>query len=210
MLEIWLQRCQQFGIEEILINLHSHGDAVRDFLLSATRTVRVRIVDEPVLLGSAGTIHANRDWVANERNFWVFYADVLTDFDLQEMVLFHEERRTAATIGVYEVPDPSRCGIVQVDSSGIVSDFVEKPAVPIGRLAFAGILLAGPEFIRALPPTSPADIGFNVLPKLVGNMAAYPISSYLLDVGTMTNYQLAQENWPGLVRTGTGEKCFEA
>lgn len=210
MLEIWLERCRQFGIDDVLINLHSHGDAVRDFLLSTKRNIRVRIVDEPVLLGSAGTIHANSEWVANERNFWIFYADVLTDFNLRELVSLHEQSRAVATIGVYEVPDPSRCGIVQVDCSGMVREFVEKPAIPVGRLAFSGILLAGPDFIRALPPTTPADIGFDVLPKLVGKMAAYRISSYLMDVGTMTNYRLAQENWPGLMGANAGEQCFEA
>jgi mannose-1-phosphate guanylyltransferase len=210
MLEIWLERCRQFGIEDVLINLHSHGDAVRDFLLSSERSVRARIVDEPILLGSAGTIYSNRDWVANERSFWVFYADVLTDFNLPELVAFHEERCASATIGVYEVPDPSRCGIVQVDSQGMVTEFVEKPAIPTGRLAFAGILLAGPEFTRAIPSTSPADIGFDVLPKLVGNMAAYHINSFLIDVGTMTNYRFAQESWPGLVGSDTGGRCSEA
>jgi len=29
-------------------------------------------------------------------------------------------------------------------------------------------------------------------------MLAYPISDYLLDIGTLENYQAAQTGWPGL------------
>jgi NDP-sugar pyrophosphorylase family protein len=29
-------------------------------------------------------------------------------------------------------------------------------------------------------------------------MLAYPISEYLLDIGTLENYQAAQTGWPGL------------
>jgi mannose-1-phosphate guanylyltransferase len=92
----------------------------------------------------------------------------------------------------------------------MVTEFVEKPAVPRGCLAFAGILLAGPEFTCALSSTAPADIGFDVLPRLVGNMAAYRIDSFVIDVGTMSNYRFAQESWPGLVRVNAGETCSEA
>jgi mannose-1-phosphate guanylyltransferase len=199
MLQIWLEQCRRLGVEEVLVNLHSHADVVREFLnRNNSSGVRVQVSDEPVLLGSAGTIRANRDWVAAEGSFWVFYADVLTAADLGEMVRFHEELGAAATIGVYRVPDPSRCGIVQVNDEGWITEFIEKPRVPVGNLAFSGVLIGGAEFLKALPERMPADIGFDVLPKLVGRMAAYEINEYLIDIGTMETYRSAQEHWPGL------------
>jgi NDP-sugar pyrophosphorylase family protein len=32
----------------------------------------------------------------------------------------------------------------------------------------------------------------------VGKMVAYPISRYLLDIGTMENYEIAQRTWPAV------------
>jgi NDP-sugar pyrophosphorylase family protein len=52
------------------------------------------------------------------------------------------------------------------------------------------------------------DIGFDVLPKMAGIMAGYRISEYLIDIGTLENYQTAQQSWTGLARsqqTGRGE-----
>ena len=199
MLQIWLSRCEAFGIREVLINLHAHSDVVRDFVRrNAVPDVRVMVSDEPVLLGSAGTIRENRKWVRDQAAFWVFYADVLTHANLEQMASFHARRDAAATIGLYRVPDPARCGIVQVDDSGWVTEFIEKPKMPVGNLAFSGILLGGPEFLDALPTTTPSDIGFHVLPQLVGRMLGYEIREYLIDIGTMENYQAAQKDWSAM------------
>ena len=207
MLQIWLEHCRRAGIQEVLINLHSHADSVRDFLKrSDDLGVRVQISDEPVLLGSAGTIRVNSEWVANETFFWIFYADVLTDLDLNEMVERHTLLRADTTIGVYRVPDPSRCGIVQIGEGSWVTEFIEKPPAPVGNLAFSGIVLASREFLKAVPERIPADIGFDVLPRMVGRMAAYKIKDYLIDIGTMENYHSAQRNWPGLKIHNTQEK----
>jgi len=207
MLTIWLDRCARFGIEEVLINLHSHADLVREFLAHKnTSGVRVQVSDEPVLLGSAGTIQANREWVASEKTFWIFYADVLTDVDLNGIVERHLALSPVATIGVYRVPDPSRCGIVQVNRDGWITEFREKPQMPVGNLAFSGLLLAAREFLNVVPGQVPSDIGFDVLPRLVGRMAAYEITDYIIDIGTMENYGSAQRNWPGRRLRDTREK----
>jgi mannose-1-phosphate guanylyltransferase len=198
MLSIWLEACRSMGIEEVLVNLHAHASAVTEFLRRDVTGTRVRVVVEEQLLGSAGTLRANRDWVASDDFFWVFYADVLNRTDLEDMLQVHRKRKPAATLGVYEVPDPRRCGIVKVDNDGVIQTFVEKPEQPTSNLAFAGLMIATPEVLDVIPSALPADIGLHVLPQLTGRMIAYPIADYLLDIGTMENYQKAQETWPGL------------
>ena len=75
---------------------------------------------------------------------------------------------------------------------------MEKPAHPRSDWAFSGIMIATPMLLDSIPSRMPVDLGFDVLPRLVGQMRAYPISDYLTDVGTMENYEAAQETWPGL------------
>ncbi|HWF05862.1 MAG TPA: hypothetical protein VHA06_19395, partial [Candidatus Angelobacter sp.] len=61
--------------------------------------------------------------------------------------------------------------------------------------------IAGQEIFELITERRPADIGFDLLPKLVGRMAAYKITEYLLDIGTLESYKTAQETWPGLGHT---------
>jgi len=198
MLAIWLTLCKKLGIKEVLINLHAHADVVRTFLRDlADGDVHVKVAEETQLLGSAGTLRANRSWVEAEELFWVFYADVLHCADLAAMLRLHRQRKLAATLGVYEVPDPSRCGIVTANSQDIIENFVEKPKLPTSNLAFSGLMIATPTLLDVIPERVPSDIGFDVMPKLKNQMLAFRISDYLIDVGTMENYQKAQTTWPG-------------
>ncbi len=200
-LRLWIDACRACGIDELLINIHSHADAVRRFVKTGFSDLRITIAEEPMLLGSAGTLRANREWVQSEPFFWIFYADVLTNADLASMLQFHRRNGQIATLGVYQVPDPARCGVVSVDHRGIICEFIEKPARPKSNLAFSGLMLASPPILDYIPECVPVDIGFHVLPRLVGRMAAYRISEYLVDVGTLDNYYHAQQSWPGAVRS---------
>ena len=198
LLAIWLEQCRRFGIGEVLVNVHSRAAQVSEFLQSQNNGVHVQVVEEPALLGSAGTLLANASWVAEEDCFWVFYADVLTCMDLDCMMNAHLTKRPAATLGVYRVPHPERCGIVDVAEDDMIREFVEKPAYPAGDLAFSGLMIATSRLLAAIPPRKPCDIGFDLLPRLCGRMLAHRISDYLLDIGTPETYQRAQDTWPGL------------
>jgi len=196
MLDIWLDLCARSGITDVLINLHAHSGLIQAHLDRRQFGVRVRLVREERLLGSAGTLASNRDWIASDRAFWVLYSDVLTNTHLNRMRDFHFSHGDVATLGLYQVPDPSRCGVAITASDGVITDFQEKPQHPRSNWVFSGLMIATPKLFDFIPTIIPADIGFHVLPRLLGQMRAFPISDYLLDIGTMPNYQKAQATWP--------------
>jgi len=198
LLAIWFELLEKHGITEVLVNAHAHRAVVAEFLFDRFPNHHITLAEEPELLGSAGTLAANREWVEAEPGFWVLYGDVLTNAHLENMLRFHKSHPSAATLGVYRVPDPGRCGIAVVDEAGRVERFLEKPAEPLGNLAFAGLLVGTQALLEAIPPQRPADLGFDVFPRLAGQMFAYPIREFLLDVGTPENYHQAQLSWPGL------------
>jgi len=198
LLSIWLELCLRHGIDEVLINVHAHPEALRKYLITAQEGIRVKTFEERVLLGSAGTVAANRDWLSQEKLFWILYADVLTNMNLRTLLDFHMARQTAATLAVYRVADPSRCGIVTLSQTGLVTSFVEKPPMPSSNLAFAGVLIGTHQLLEEIPNSVPADFGFDVLSRMVNKMSAYEVSDYLLDIGTVSNYRQAQATWPGL------------
>jgi mannose-1-phosphate guanylyltransferase len=201
LLEIWLNNCKAAGITDVLVNAHAHAETVKQFAATQKSGVTVNVVEEPRLLGSAGTLAQNRAFVGGEEAFLVLYGDVLTNVDLRGMLAFHRQKNLSATLGIYPVPDPTRCGVVSMDENSVIQEFVEKPARPVSDLAFSGVMIGGQEIFDFLPDRRPADIGFDVLPKIAGKMAGYRISEYLIDIGTPENYQAAQQSWPGLARS---------
>ena len=84
------------------------------------------------------------------------------------------------------------------NAQGLIENFVEKPTHPTSNLAFSGLMIGTREVLDLIPDSVPADIGFHVLPQLTGRMLAFPIRDYVIDIGTLENYQHAQVTWPGL------------
>jgi len=199
LLAIWLEWCAMYDIDEILLNSHAHSERVREFVDTYRGPVRVTLTNEPELLGSAGTVQVNRDFVAGEKEFAVLYADVLTNCRLNQLLDFHRVRNSPLTLGTYRVPNPTQCGIIATDDTGKVVEFVEKPQFPKSDTAFSGILIGGPTMLDRIPKKIPADIGFDVLPQLVGEMFAFPIPDYVFDIGTLEKYEQAQREWPGFL-----------
>jgi mannose-1-phosphate guanylyltransferase len=197
LLDIWLDLCAGSGVTDVLINLHAHSLAIERHLQQSNSPVNVRVVHEDRLLGSAGTLAANRDWVGSDPAFWILYSDVLTNTNLRSMSEFHLRHGCIATLGLYQVPDPSRCGVAITNDTGVIVEFEEKPQNPRSDWVFSGLMVASPLLFDLIPPCVPADLAFHVLPHLLGKMLAYPIEDYLLDIGTLPNYQKAQITWPG-------------
>ena len=158
---------------------------------------KIRLFYEPQLLGSAGTVLANREWVADGQPFFILYGDNLTNVDLGRMYEFHLGHGLPFTLGVFKVDEPERCGIAEVDEDGVVTGFAEKPEEPKSDLAAAGIYVADERIFEFFPEDAesrmPLDLGFDVIPRLVGRMKAYFIEEFLVDIGTVDSYEKAQE-----------------
>jgi mannose-1-phosphate guanylyltransferase len=196
LLDIWLDALDVAGVDEVLINLHHLPDVVRHHVAGRDGPPEVRLVFEAELLGSAGTLRSNRPWVSGEELFLACNADNLTDFDLRSLIDAHRSHGSIATLTVFRSERPSAGGVVELDPTGRVIGFVEKPSKPASDLTNAGIYAFHPRIIDEIEGVRPLDIGYDLLPRLVGRARAIPIDGYFRDIGTADAYRRAREEWP--------------
>lgn len=196
MLDIWLDAFDRAGVDEVLVNLHHLPDVVRHHVEMRAGTPAVRTFFEPELLGSAGTLAANRAWVSGEEIFLACYADNLTDFDLSSLVQAHREHGVIATLAVFHSERPSAGGVVELDAEGTVVGFEEKPANPVSDLVNAGMYAFRPSVLDELRGPPPRDIGYDLLPRLIGRAKTLLVEGYFRDIGTIDAYEQAQREWP--------------
>jgi mannose-1-phosphate guanylyltransferase len=195
LLDIWLDAFDRAGIDEVLVNLHHLPDVVRDHVAARTGPPAVRTFFEPELLGSAGTLIANREWIDGKEPFLACYADNLTDFDLRSLVQTHMEHGAIATLTVFHSERPWAGGVVELDGDRVI-EFVEKPAKPVSDLTNAGMYAFHPSVLDEIDGMPPKDIGFDLLPRLVGRARAVLVDGYFRDIGTADAYRRAREEWP--------------
>lgn len=195
MLDIWLDALDRAGIDEVLVNLHHLPDVVRRHLDDRAGPPSVRMFFEPVLLGSAGTLKANQAWVDADEMFLACNADNLTDFDLRSLVEAHREHGALATLTVFHSDQPSAGGVVEIDGSGTVVGFAEKPSNPVSDLVNAGMYAFHPSVLDEISDPPPRDIGYDLLPRLVGRARTVLVEGYFRDIGTVQAYERAQREW---------------
>ena len=203
MLEHLVVLLREHGIRELAINLHYRPESiVNHFGDGSNFGVSITYSYEPQLLGSAGAAR-KLSWYLTEP-FIVLYGDVLTDVDLSALVEYHHDRGSAGTLVLYEVDDPTRCGIVDVDATGRIRRFVEKPRAELAtsHLANAGIYVLDPTLLELIPPGRSADFGQDVFPiALERSRALYGVpispSDYVLDIGSIERYEQAERDVRG-------------
>jgi mannose-1-phosphate guanylyltransferase len=196
LLDIWLDAFDAAGVNEVLVNLHHLPDVVLGHLAGRARPPVVRTSFEPELLGSAGTLAANRGWVAGDEFFLACYADNLTDFRLETLIDAHRANRVAATLTVFHSENPSAGGVVELDGAGRVTGFSEKPDRPTSDLVNAGMYAFNLSVLDEIDLTPPRDIGYDLLPRLVSRARAVAVDGYFRDIGTADAYQRARREWP--------------
>jgi mannose-1-phosphate guanylyltransferase len=195
----WIELFKKHNIDEVLINLHHFPEIVKDYLDNNSGEVKFRYSFEESLLGSAGTLKENKDFVKNEKEFFILYADNLTNVNLTGLLQFHNSHTNPFTMALFKTNNPSACGIALVDSENVITDFQEKPEHPKSNLASAGIFISEPGILDLIPDQKPADIGFDLIPKLINRMSGYLIDDYLIDIGTHNNLKKAGVEWPNIL-----------
>jgi mannose-1-phosphate guanylyltransferase len=190
---------RRHNVTQIAINLHYRPEPIVRYFGDGSRFgVSITYSHEPELLGSAGA--AKRlEWFF-DTPFLVLYGDVLADFDLSPLIRQHHARGALATIALYEVDDPTRCGIVQLADDGRVIRFVEKPApeAVFSNLANAGIYCVSPIVLRHIPRDRPCDFGQDLFPKLLSrnlHIDGYRPNGYILDVGSPQRLAVAEADF---------------
>ncbi len=187
LLEYWLSMLHCSGLNQILVNLHSHADIVRSFVNDSPFKDSIHTVYEEKLLGTAGTLRANLEFF-KDHTVLLIHADNLCCCDFQRYIDFHQNSRPSETVMsmmTFEAQNPENCGIVELNVKGVVQNFYEKVQNPPGNLANAAVYLIEPEVIEWISENPKVDdFSTEVLPHFLKKIATWKNDGVLRDIGT--------------------------
>ena len=158
LLEITLTRLKQFGVREVIVNVHHFADMIVAYLRANNNFgLHVEISRENILLDTGGGLKkAGWFFDRDSEPFLLHNVDVISTIDFQEMLRFHNDRQGLATLAVKDRPtsrflifdeQQELCGrrLVREEKLEIV-----RPSSQRAELAFAGIHIISPRLISLL------------------------------------------------------------
>ena len=192
LLDIWCEALLAAGVTKILINLHYKSEQVQQHLDSSKFSEFVETIYEPSLLGTAGTLLANRKFFENQDGI-LLHADNYCEANISELISAHESRPSNCdlTMLAFRTSTPETCGILEVTENQILQKMFEKSLDDHGNLANAAFYILSKKLIGELKDET--DFSNEVIPKYLGKTLVVETSETFIDIGTPESYALAQE-----------------
>lgn len=191
-LEYVVHYLQSHGVDEIVITLCYLPDRIRDYFGDGRSFgVKLEYVHEEFPLGTAGAVRNAASHL--ESTFVVLNGDIFTDLNLSEMIAIHQANKAEATIALTPVDNPTAFGVVEVEESGRVRRFVEKPPPDqiTSNLINAGVYVLEPAVLDEIAQGVSCMFERHVFPGLLRRDAVfcgYVSDAYWLDIGTPEKY----------------------
>jgi mannose-1-phosphate guanylyltransferase len=205
-MEFLVEHLKAHDIKQIMVNTSHLAPVIEEYFRDGDRFgVQMAYSFEGDLIGgqiegkaigSAGGMKKIQDFSGFfDETFVVLCGDALVDVDFAEVLRFHRDRKSIATLVLRDVPpdDVSKYGVVQTDASGRIVRFQEKPArdQAVSSTINTGIYVFEPEIFQYIPSGVEFDIGGQLLPELVRSgqsIFGITLPFAWLDIGSVPDY----------------------
>jgi NDP-sugar pyrophosphorylase family protein len=151
-LRLAVERCNAFGFDDILVNVHHFAEMVEEEVERLEKDgYKITVSDERVkLLETGGGLFKARDFF-DYKPFLLYNVDIVTDLDLGALYKFQQEKKGLATLAVRHRPGNR---FLLVDREGLLKGWRNKATAEeiiidrahggLTEIAFSGIHVVDP------------------------------------------------------------------
>ncbi len=156
MIDYPLLLLRRYGVREIIINLHHLGDRIEAYLGDGAKFgLKIGYSKERELLDTGGGLLKAKPFLC-QGPFIVINTDVLIDLPLAEVIAFHEEKKSTATLVLRADELADQFGSMEIDSDGRIDRFLhaKRPsasAIAGPKLMFTGVQILNPRVFDYMP-----------------------------------------------------------
>ncbi len=202
LIQIVLESLVKQGFDNIVVNVHHHADAIEEFLENFKKKgLRLNISREEKLLDTGGGLKKAIDFFDKGEPVLLHNVDVITNLNLNSLIEFARVKNADAALAVRARKTNryllfnSNYELAGWENVTEGKKIIVKSGNPLKRLAFSGVTVVSPLFLRHLPnaevfPLVEAFLKLTGETKIIGYEDN---NSYWFDVGTPQKLKLAEE-----------------
>ncbi len=193
MMQYIIEMLKDAGITEIVILLYFKPEVIKNYFGDGSDYgIKIHYVLPDDDYGTAGAVKKAEKYL--DERFIIVSGDLVTDFNLREIIGFHEINNSKATITLTSVDDPLQFGVVITDKDRKILRFLEKPGwgEVFSDTINTGIYVFEPEILSYIPENKAFDFSKDLFPTLMNNkitIFGYNAKGYWRDVGNPNSYR---------------------
>ncbi|MFJ7917864.1 MULTISPECIES: nucleotidyltransferase family protein [unclassified Lysinibacillus] len=196
-LETIIEGFKQYGYTDFIFSVNYKKEVIQDYFQNGEAfEVTIEYIEEDKKMGTAGALSLLKN--RPTKPFFVMNGDLLTQINFDQLMQFHMEHESVATMCVREYEYQIPYGVIETDGTDLVT-IREKP---IHRsFVNAGIYVLNPDVLDHIPQDKFYDMPslFESLIKKNGKTSVFPIREYWLDIGQMDDFNRANNEFKELL-----------
>lgn len=194
-IEYLLDQLAQEGVQSVVLCTGYMGDQLQHRFGTAYKTMALCYSREPHPLGTGGALRLALPMLESD-TVLVLNGDSYCGARLNELMIWHAERQSQATILLTETDDTRRYGRVQIDEEGRILQFLEKTDTQGPGWVNAGIYLMKRQMIQSIETERAVSIEREVFPDWIGKgLHGFRCDGRLWDIGVPDAYAEARNKW---------------
>ncbi|KMY29186.1 alcohol dehydrogenase [Lysinibacillus xylanilyticus] len=192
-LETIIEGFKQYGYSHFIFSVNYKKEVIQDYFNNGEALdVTIDYIEEDKRMGTAGALSLleNRP----TKPFFVMNGDLLTQVNFEQLMQFHIEHQSVATMCVREYEYQIPYGVIET----IGTDLVKIKEKPIHRsFVNAGIYVLNPEVLDYIPDDEFYDMPtlFEQLIEKNKKTSVFPIREYWLDIGQIDDFNRANNEF---------------
>ena len=192
-LEVVIRQLKNNGFTKIIMAVGYLAELLEAYFGDGSRWgVEISYSREEKPLGTAGPLTLVDDL---DDTFLMMNGDILTDLNYFELMNFHKQNNSKITIATYNKEVKIDLGILKVNDSHEIYDYIEKPTL-IHQVSM-GIYAIDKSMVEMIPRDKPFDlpdlIKLSIKNKI--KVLSYSFENYWRDIGRKDDYELALEEY---------------
>src|SRR5579884_991177 len=191
-----LHLLKRHGITEVIVTVQYLASSIEDYFGNGSQFgMHITYSREDVPLGTAGSVKNAEEQLTEP--FLVISGDALTDYNLTEIIQYHQNKKALATLTLAHVPNPLEYGVIITNEDGHITQFLEKPSwgEVFSDTINTGIYVLDPQIFSYFEKNKPFDFSQELFPMMLRK--GDPIYGYVApdgywcDVGNLSEYMRA-------------------
>ncbi|MEK6646189.1 MAG: mannose-1-phosphate guanyltransferase [Candidatus Firestonebacteria bacterium] len=193
-----IELLKRYGFVDLAAILYHQPEIITEYFRDGVEFgVKMSYVRAESDLGTAGSVKKAVK-LLNER-FLIISGDLLTNFNLSEIIDYHIKKKALATMVLTRVENPLQYGVVITEKNGKISRFLEKPSwgEVFSDTINTGIYVLEPQALNYIPDDQEFDFSKNLFPLFLEKglpLYGYVASGYWKDIGNLSEYRLAHSD----------------